>query len=296
MSLRNLTGNKDGMAQRLGSVSRKIAGFLLSVLLAGFMATLLVRFAPGFGTSEKDLDPRFSGNSAQIEQISPLRAYGAYLSAAAKGDFGNSELLQMPVRALVSDRWSVTLRNVVTGFSAGWALGIFLCCLSIWTQSPSLRDAFGFVPTLLLGLPASITAFAAVFFGAPAGIAVAAVILPRVYRYTLNLLLVTDQRSDVLRARASGVANVRILWNYHFRSNAPQLLALAGVSVNVALGACIPIEVLCDSPGLGHLAWKGAIGRDLNLVVTVTLLVTIVTLAANRLASLVSPKLGAETA
>ena len=59
------------------------------------------------------------------------------------------------------------------------------------------------------------------------------------------------------------------------------MLALAGVSVSMALGAAIPVEALCGISGIGQLAWQAALGRDLSLLVTVTVLVTVVTLAAN---------------
>jgi len=67
---------------------------------------------------------------------------------------------------------------------------------------------------------------------------------------------------------------------------APPLLALLGVSFAIAFGAAIPIEALCDSPGLGQLAWQAALSRDLPLIVNVTLVVCLVMLAANSLADL----------
>ena len=52
--------------------------------------------------------------------------------------------------------------------------------------------------------------------------------------------------------------------------------------MNIAAGAVIPVEVFCDNPGLGQLAWKAALGRDLPLLVNITLAITLVTLIANR--------------
>jgi ABC-type dipeptide/oligopeptide/nickel transport system permease component len=49
----------------------------------------------------------------------------------------------------------------------------------------------------------------------------------------------------------------------------------------MALAASIPVEVLCDLPGIGQLAWKAALSRDLALLVDLTMLVTLVTLVAN---------------
>jgi len=59
------------------------------------------------------------------------------------------------------------------------------------------------------------------------------------------------------------------------------MIALAGVTVSIALGASIPVESLCGLPGIGQLAWQAALSRDLPLLVNLTVLVTLVTLLAN---------------
>ena len=59
------------------------------------------------------------------------------------------------------------------------------------------------------------------------------------------------------------------------------MLAVAGVSVSMAVGAAIPVEALCGLAGVGQLAWQAALARDLPLLVNITILVTVVTLLAN---------------
>ena len=61
-----------------------------------------------------------------------------------------------------------------------------------------------------------------------------------------------------------------ILFAHVFAPSAPQLAALAGISVSLAFGASIPIEVISDTPGVGQLAWKAAMDRDLPLLVNIT--------------------------
>jgi len=34
------------------------------------------------------------------------------------------------------------------------------------------------------------------------------------------------------------------------------MIALAGITVSIALGASIPVEALCGLPGIGQLAWQ----------------------------------------
>jgi len=59
------------------------------------------------------------------------------------------------------------------------------------------------------------------------------------------------------------------------------MIALAGITISLALGASIPVESLCGLPGIGQLAWQAALSRDLPLLVNLTILVTLVTLLAN---------------
>jgi ABC-type dipeptide/oligopeptide/nickel transport system permease component len=49
----------------------------------------------------------------------------------------------------------------------------------------------------------------------------------------------------------------------------------------MAVGATIPVEALCDSPGVGQLVWQAAMARDLPVLVNVTLLIAGLTVAAN---------------
>jgi peptide/nickel transport system permease protein len=107
-----------------------------------------------------------------------------------------------------------------------------------------------------------------------------------VYRYAKNLLVHTYQSPHVLAAQAKGLGNLRVLFAHVVTPAAPQLAALAGISVSLAFGASIPIEVISDTPGIGQLAWKAALDRDLPLLVNITVFIALMTLVANSLADL----------
>ena len=61
-------------------------------------------------------------------------------------------------------------------------------------------------------------------------------------------------------------------------------------------GASIPVEALADSPGMGQLAWRAALGRDIPLLVSITLLLTAVTTAANLLSDIAMLRAGVRAA
>jgi peptide/nickel transport system permease protein len=119
----------------------------------------------------------------------------------------------------------------------------------------------------------------------PAG-GIALVVFPHLYRNQRLLLGEAAASPHVLSAHARGVTPLRVFWREVLPSALPQLIALAGTSVTLAVGASIPIETICDSPGIGQLAWKAATARDLELLLPLILAVTAITLTANFAADL----------
>jgi len=91
-----------------------------------------------------------------------------------------------------------------------------------------------------------------------------------------------------VQAKANGSRAARILLRHVMPVLAPELLALAGISVSLAFSAAIPLEAVCDVAGLGQLAWQAALGRDLPVLVTLTLLLALVTRLANSAADVAS--------
>ena len=261
-------------------------------LFGALVSATLVRFAPGFGVQERELDPRWNATSVealrrqQALHQGPLSFYFHYLSALAHGDLGESDSLKRPVRELLRQRLPVTGSSVLRGLSLAWLAASLLALLGLAYRGWFFEASATAFNSLLLSLPASVVAMLAVHLRTPVFFAIAVVLFPRLYTYIRNLLLRAYDQPHVLAARARGLASHVILCRYVLPMAAPPLLALLGVSFAISFGAAIPIEALCDSPGLGQLAWHAALGRDLPLIVNVTLVVSLVMLAANFFADL----------
>ena len=277
------------MLRSILSVGRRI---LLTALLGGLLGATLVRLGPGFGVDERELDSRLSAESRQS-----IRAghdadnnialfYFRYLSGLAHGDFGFSKSLNRPVSSLLKERLPLTLGSMAYGVLGGVSLGFALALLTVSWGGPGSNLLPAALSGLCLAVPAAVIALVFLWMGAGGRWAIALVVFPHVYRYAKNLLVATYQSPHVLAARAKGLSNARVLWAHVFTPAAPQLAALAGISVSLAFGASIPIEVICDTPGVGQLAWKAAMDRDLPLLVNITVLVALMTLVANSLADL----------
>jgi peptide/nickel transport system permease protein len=281
----------------------------VTIVLGGLAAATLARMAPGFDVDVRELDPRLSAESvnalrhSRAAQSNILAYYKSYLVRVAHGDLGVSQSLNRPVAELFAERLPVTARTVAAGMWMGWAPGLLLTLLATGWRRRALDLSANLLSAALLCLPSAVVALALLFFS-PAGfrpstavgIAVALVVFPRVFRYARGILAQVARAPHVLMAQAKGVGPLRILLTHIVRPALPSILALAGVSVSVAFGAAIPIEVISDSPGIGQLAWQAALQRDLPLLVNVGLLVTIITVGANSLAGLAQGWLTEEAA
>lgn len=270
---------------------------LLTLLLGGLLAATLVRFAPGFGMDEAQLDIRLNNRSiAALRQQRKENIAGFYFHYCQRllhGDFGTSRTLERPVSELIGERLPETLKSVGLGLFLGWAFGLSLASLAVMARSASLDWIAGIFCGTLLCMPAAVLAILFVIAQAPERLLLAAVVFPQIYHYARNLLMRSVSQPHVLTAWAKGTGSLRLLFWHVLRPSAPQLLAVAGVSASLAFTAAIPVEALCDLPGVGQLAWKAAMGRDLYLLVTLTILVTAITLIANSTCELLGSMLGA---
>ncbi len=286
----------------LQRIARHGLALVATVLLGGFLAAVLVRLAPGFDVDEQQLDPRLNAESvhalvqARAAQQNIFSFYFHSLERAVHGDLGTSISLGQPISALLRDRAPLTLRLVALGLLLSWTAAMALALSAAWLRV----SAYDALTTVLSGtflcIPAAVLALLSVLWNVPGALAIALIVFPRVHRYARNLLAKAYSLPHIITARAKGLCESRILFWHVVPVVAPQLLAVAGVSVSTAVGAAIPVEALCGLAGVGQLAWQAALARDLPLLMNVTILVTLVTLLANSGADLIGRVLRSEEA
>ncbi len=278
----------------LGRIFRTAVAVTAAVLAGTLLSATLVRMAPGFDSDERVLDSRLSPESIAAIRAQrsgnrdPLHFYVNYIGRAAHGDFGISQSLNRPVSELLRDRLPITMRLAIAGLLLGWTVALGGALIATAVRSVAFDLSATIVAGACLCIPSAVLALAITAFQAPGSIAIALIVVPRVFRYCRNLLERSYHMPHVLTARAKGLSDARIFFWHVLPGSLPQILALAGVSVSIAFGACIPVETLCGIAGVGQLAWQAALGRDLPLLVTITIVITIVTLIANTGSDLLS--------
>jgi peptide/nickel transport system permease protein len=260
---------------------------LATVLLGGLLSATLVRLAPGYGLEEGELDSRLSAQSRRALYESRVEAGGLgpfyllYLNRLLHGDLGTSLALHEPVRQVLRERFPETLISVGIGLAFAWSIGLGLATAGIVTRWACVELGASLLATLMLCIPAAVLALLFVMARAPGRLAIGLIVFPKVYQYARNLLGRTALLPHVLTAQAKGLGPVRVFLRHILPVAARPLFALGGVTACLAFAAAVPVEVLCDLPGIGQLAWKAALSRDLVLLVNLTILVTLITLLAN---------------
>lgn len=282
------------------AILRQLGRMAVTLLLGGLLAATLIRYAPGFDSDEQQLDTRLSSESVQALKASRagernvLGFYTKFVTAALHGDFGQSRTLNRPVRELIGERTPVTMKLIGTGLAMGWALALILSVSGAMVRTAAYDVLTTVLAGLFLCIPSAVLGLVFVFANAPGSIAIGLIVFANVFRYWRNLLDKSYAMPHIVMAKAKGLGPVRILLFHVLPVQGGQLLAVAGISVSVALGAAIPVEALCGIPGIGQLAWQAALGRDLSLLVTLTFVVTMVTVLANAGSELMGNSLKAQ--
>lgn len=274
-------------------VLRHAVILVVTLAFGGFLACLMLRYSPGFDTDERDLDSRYRSETlialhqARAGEQNILQFYVHYLRGVAHGDLGVSPTFERPISELIAARAPVTLRLIGVGLVCGWLLGLGLAIASALRPHGMVLIFSELFTGLFLCFPAAVVALLVFLANGPVPLVIAAAIFPRVYRYARVLLLDALAQPCVLSAAGRGVHPARIFFRYAVPPVAAPLSAFLAVCVTIAFGAAIPVEVICDLPGIGHLAWKAAISHDTALLAAMTLLVTAVTLLSSAAADLV---------
>lgn len=262
------------------------------ILAAGVVASaLLLSTGPGAGLDERELDPRLSARSIEAVRAEKERSHSlrSVLTTRAlamlQGDFGRSEILNVPVADLVRDRF---LQSFVTvGFAAttGFVCAGVLAGAVTLLLPQALRATMSGLFLALMSMPAGLIVLLAVFGRVPIGLAVAAVVTPKIYFYAARMFGEHRDAAYVLAAASSGITPIRITLFQVVPAIQSELAALLGLAVATAIAATIPAEVLSGTPGIGQLAWKGAMDRDMPVVIAVTMLMVLASRAVTLISS-----------
>jgi peptide/nickel transport system permease protein len=85
----------------------------------------------------------------------------------------------------------------------------------------------------------------------------------------------------VTTARAKGLSETRVVYRHVLRNALMPVVTVLGLQIANLLGGAVLVETVFGWPGLGRLAFDSVLSRDLNLLLGILLLSSIVVIAAN---------------
>lgn len=239
--------------------------------------------------------------------------FGYYLWRLLQFDLGFSFRNNQTVLALIADRLPATLLLMVTAvavaFSAGIALGVLAArfvnrwadgLISVLALLAYATPVFwvGLMLVVLLsvnlgwlpssGMESVGTGYTGLRRAADIGahLVMPAVSLALFYTalYTRLMrasMLEVFNQDYVTTARAKGLSEGRILRRHVLRNAMIPMITMLGLQVGTLLGGSVLIETVFSWPGLGRLGFEAVLQRDLNLLLGILLLCSLIVVVAN---------------
>ncbi len=256
--------------------------------------------------------------------------FGIYLLKLTTFDLGRSHLQQLPVIDLILDRLPATLILMASAIAVAMAVGVALGVSAARRQGTWLDGAISVAALIVYATPAFwlglmlIVLFSIHLDLVPSGgmarigagltgLAYARdvahhLILPAVtlglfyvaiYARLMRASMLEVYRLDyIATARAKGLSEGRIAWTHAFRNALLPVVTLAGVQIGHILGGSILVETVFAWPGLGRLVFDALLQRDLNLLLGIlfvsSVVVVLASLTVDLIYGLLDPRISRE--
>lgn len=301
----------------LNYILRRVRMACLLTLFVSFVAYILI-FAAG------DPAAALAGEASSAADAERMRAlygfddpivvqYVRWLGGVLQGDLGTSLYFNRPVSSLLLDRFAMTAQvglfalifaivvAVPLGVVAGrwpnslvdrlalllavvgqampsfWFALLLIIAFSLtWPILPSSgTDTWKhfILPTLVLG-----------YFAMPA-----------IMRLTRSGMIAALETDYIRTARAMGLSEPRILFDYALRNAALPVISLASAQFGFMLAGSVVVESIFAIHGAGSLAWESIRRADLPtilaLVLCFSLFYVVLTLLADLLNALLDPRM-----
>ena len=244
--------------------------------------------------------------------------YLIYVARLVTFDLGYSFVYQRPVAELILERLPATLLLMIAAIALAIAFGVVLGVVAAKNRGRLVDNLISVgalviyaMPVFWLGL--MLIVFFSITLGAlpsggmtdvraaPTGLAYVAdvarhAILPILTMALFYIAIYTRlMRASMLEvyaldfittARAKGVPERRIAWSHAARNALLPVVTLAGLQFGHLLGGSVLVETVFGWPGLGRLVFDSLLQRDLNLLLGLLFVSSVVVVLANLAADL----------
>ncbi|MGG3470552.1 ABC transporter permease [Neobacillus pocheonensis] len=288
---------------------------IVLLLIVTVITFFLINLAPGGPASLMRMDATAEERAALSERMGldkpVIVRYGQWLGNTLTGDLGESLSSGQPVIKRVAERFPNTVQlalyTLIFSVGAGVILGIISAVRrnSVSDYSINLFTAVGLsVPAFWLAIML-IYLFSVVLHWLPSSgvgtgtgiekfkymilpvLILSTTTLPTIVRFTRSSMLEVISQNYVRTARAKGAKEWSVIYYHALRNALIPVVTVIGVLVPRLLGGAVITETVFGWPGMGRLIVEAAQGRDYNLVMGVTVIVTFIVITTNFLVDII---------
>lgn len=286
-------------------IFKRILEAIPTLLVLITVSFFMMRLAPGSPfTGERNLPPAVLANiEAKYHLSDPLPLqYVRYLQQLAHGDFGPSfKYKDYTVNELLAQALPVSFELGLYAFIIALVLGVALGVVAALKQNSWLDYlAMGFAMTgvvipSFVKAPLLVLIFSLTLKWLPAGgwnegaainlvlpvAALAFAYISSIARITRGSMIEVLNSPFIRTARAKGVPLSQIIWRHALRPAMLPVISYLGPAFVGIITGSIVIETIFGLPGIGQLFINGALNRDYGMVLSLTILVGVLTIAFN---------------
>ena len=265
----------------------------------------MMRLAPGSPfTNEKGYPPEVMANiEAKYHLNEPLTTqYLSYWKSLAQGDLGPSfKYKDYSVNELLAQAFPVSIKLGLYAFVLALVLGVTFGVIAALRQNSWLDyllmsfSMTGVVIPSFVTAPILILLFAVSLHWLPGGgwnngafnnmilptVALALVYLAGIARIMRGSMIEVMNSQFIRTARAKGLPLRVIVWKHALRPALLPVISYLGPAFVGIITGSIVIETIFGLPGIGQLFVNGALNRDYGMVLSLTILMGILTIAFN---------------
>lgn len=308
--------------------SKKLAIFLVSVLILSIAVFWLSRLAPGdplwayYGSDRVEKMSLVEKDAARerLGLNDPIHVqYVRWLQNALKGDFGRSYQYKQDVLTTIGDRIGNTLILSGIGFVLTFAGALGLGILCAWHEDKPVDKLLCKGGTLLSCIPefwlslVLILIFAVTLHILPSSgaydaghrqdimnrishliLPMAVVVLEHLwyYAYMVRNKLLEETRADyVLLGKSKGLSKRQILCKHCLRNIMPSFISIMAISVPHVLGGTYIVETVFSYPGIGTLSYESARLHDYNLLMVLCMMTGILVIFCSLVGQIINEKI-----
>jgi peptide/nickel transport system permease protein len=296
---------------------RRLGLGVFIVLVAMAMLFAMVYVIPGDPASVA-LGPR-----ATPQMVADLRSrmgldqpvwqqFMNFVLAGLRGDLGTEVLSSRPVSTVVLEQLPFTFALIAGGISWSVALGIPLGCIAAVRRGGFVDQVIGVLSVAFIAVPSFVVAiysllvFAVALQWLPAigageqgdiGDQIVHLLLPSlavglgwvgyIARMVRASMLETLEASHIRTARAFGLSDGRITYDYALRIAILPTVTLLGTGIGHMLSSSVFAEIVFARPGIGKLVYEAISTRNYPVLTGAVLITTVFFVVVNVIADII---------